>query len=197
MKRIIVILGLIVSIGAYAQESPSTAGKEGKGLIKGEVYLGIGTPLFSVGSIRNEPIFMAGAELRYHFPQSPWSFGFGSRVMEYKRIYNEGFPVYISSQHYVVADYNYRISPSFTLFAGVEGGVSISYDMSRHNSTANPYGVPGVEADVQKFYMPQRVSPYFGPRLGFEAWNHLRGVISIGIMDKGDSNVNFRLGYTF
>ena len=197
MKRIIVMLGLLMSVGAFAQVTPVAAEKSDKGKFKGEVYLAIGTPLFSVGSVRNEPMYMAGAELRYYFPQSPWSFGFGSRVMEYKRVYDEGFPVYISSQHYLVADYNYRINTSFMLFAGVEGGLSVSYDMSRHNSTANPYGVPGVASDLHRFYAPQRVSPYFAPRVGFEAWNHLRGVISVGIMDKGDSNVNFHLGYTF
>ena len=107
----------------------------------------------------------------------------------------KGSPFYLSSQHYLAADYNFRLKPNFTLFAGLEAGVSCSYKLSQNY---NNYGLTGlVEGNSEPFYTSKPVSPYFAPRVGFELWDRLRGTFSVGFMDKGDSNVNFRLGYVF
>lgn len=198
MKKIIVLVvfALLFSSLSYAQTAPIKT-KESQKALSGEVYLGIGMPVYSVGSVKSTPRYMAGFELRYRFLQSPWDIGFGSRVGAFKRTYNEGYPVYVSSEHYLAADYNLKINPKLVFFAGIEGGVSIAYDMSRYNSTANSRGVPGVATDLSAFYAPKRVSPYFAPRIGIEAWNRLRCTIAFDVSDKGNSNVNFRIGYVF
>ena len=180
----------------YAQIAPSENKATSKP-ISGEVYLGIGAPAYSVGSYRSTPRYMAGFELRYRFHQIGWDLGIGSRAGALKRFYNEGYPVYISSEHYLAADYNWRINHALVFFAGLEAGVSIAYDMSHYNSTANPHGMPGVATDISAFYSPKSVSPYFAPRVGIEAWNHLRCTVAFDVSDKGNSNVNFRIGYVF
>lgn len=198
MKRVILLFILaFLQIESQAQttQKPNSGNPTGK--IVGEVNVGTGFPVFKVGTDGNMPLLRFGLEARYNFPNSPWDVGVGSHIGGFKRISELGTPVYLSSQHYLAADYNYRINPSLSLFAGLEAGISIAYDLSEQNNSSK-YGIPGlVLSESELFYSSRQVSPYFAPRVGFEAWNRLRGTISLGIMDKGDSNLNFRLGYVF
>ena len=167
--------------------------------VSGEVYLGAGTPLSKVGAQKNYLLRpMAGFEVRYTCPDRPWDVGFGSKAGLIKRFYSEGAPIYVSSEHYLAIDYNVRISPSFVCFSGIEGGVSIAYDMSSYNDYATYQGyILGRRVDTSDYYVPKTVSPYIAARVGFEAWNHLRLTLSCEVCDKGNSNVSFRLGFVF
>lgn len=198
MKRVLVlsILAFLEIVG-QAQTIQESDYRNSSGKIVGEVNVSSGFPLFKMGTDRSMPLLRLGLEARLYFPYSPWDVGIGSHIGGFKRISELGTPIYVSSQHYLAADYNYRINPSFSLFAGLEAGVSISYDLSGQNNSSK-YGIPGIPlSEDERFYSSRRISPYFAPRVGFEAWNRLRGTFSVGIMDKGDSNVSFRLGYVF
>lgn len=197
MKHIILFLTIFLSLGVFAQEKDAVPAATQTGKVRGDLHLGIGMPLYKAGAIRVTPMYSIGGELRYYFPNSAWDVGIGARGNLFRRIYKEGYPLYISSQHYLVVDYNYRVSSSLVLFAGLEGGISIAYDMSEYNSTANPYGIGGMAADTRNFYEKKGISPYFGPRVGLEVWNRLRATLTYGMMDKGERNVNFRMGYVF
>ena len=198
MKRVLLLIALAALpfvCNAQTIQNADTGNPTGK--IVGEVNVGTGFPLFKVGTDGSMPMLRFGLEARYYFPNSPWDVGIGSHIGGFKRISESVSPIYVSSQHYLAADYNYRINPSFSLFAGLEAGVSISYDLSGQNNSSK-YGIPGILlSEDERFYSSRQFSPYFAPRVGFEAWNRLRGTFSVGIMDKGDSNVSFRLGYVF
>ena len=196
MKKIIVLIALVsFAFVCQAQTMPESDSEKATGKVVGEVNVGTGFPLYKVGTDGSNPLLRFGAELRYYFPNSPWDIGVGSHIGGIKRIAEKGSPFYLSSQHYLAADYNFRLKPNFTLFAGLEAGVSCSYKLSQNY---NNYGLTGlVEGNSEPFYTSKPVSPYFAPRVGFELWDRLRGTFSVGFMDKGDSNVNFRLGYVF
>lgn len=198
MKKGLLLIALCFALSSWSHAQTVSSGKEdARKPLSGEVYLGIGAPLYSVGATGGTPRYMAGLELRYRLPQSGWDFGIGSRVGVFKRFYSAGYPVYLSSEHYLVADYNWRINTNLVFFAGVEGGISVAYDMSHYNSTANAHGMPGVATDPSAFYTAKSVSPYIAPRIGIEAWNHLRCTLGCDLSDKGNSNLNFRVGYVF
>lgn len=198
MKKYLVLVILVsVAFVSQAQTAQGLGSDKPIGKFVGEVNVGTGFPLFKVGTDGTMPLLRFGLEVRYSFPSSPWDVGAGTHIGGFKRISELGTPVYISSQHYLAADYNYRINPSLSLFAGLEAGISIAYDLSDLNNSSK-YGIPGlVLSESERFYSSRKISPYFAPRVGFEAWNCLRGTLSLGIMDKGDSNVSLRLGYIF
>ena len=197
MKKVVFILLLFFSLqNVYAQYN-----QYGKGEVGGfqvEANLGLQTELYKVGALMNSWGSSFGLEARYLFPDSPWDIGIGSRVALFKRYYEEAFPLYLSSQHFLAVDYNYRISHNFKFFAGLEQGVSAAYDLSEYNKTQNSHGINGLLVpDSQQIYTSRPFSPYIAPRIGFEAWNRLRVSFVPGFMDKGDSNVSLRLGYVF
>ena len=196
MKKIIVLIALVsFAFVCQAQTMPESDSEKATGKVVGEVNVGTGFPLYNVGTNGSLPLLRFGAELRYYFPNSPWDIGVGTHIGGIKRTAEKGSPFYLSSQHYLAADYNFRLKPNFTLFAGLEAGVSCSYKLSQNY---NNYGLTGlVEGNSEPFYTSKPLSPYFAPRIGFELWDRLRGTFSVGFMDKGDSNVNFRLGYVF
>lgn len=198
MKRVLLLFVLaFLQIGSKAQTTQESDSGNPIGKIVGEMNVGTGFPLFKVGTDGSLPLLMFGLEARYYFPNCSWDVGVGSHIGGIKRLSELGTPFYLSSQHYLAADYNFRINPRFSLFAGLEAGVSIAYDLSGQNNSSK-YGIPGlVLSESEHFYSSRQISPYFAPRFGFEAWNRLRGTFSLGIMDKGDSNLNFRLGYVF
>ncbi|MBR5256960.1 MAG: hypothetical protein IKV62_09330 [Bacteroidales bacterium] len=194
MKKIFIILVLAsFAFVCQAQTVQPSDAADKTGKVVGEVYVGTGFPLYKVGTNGSKPMLLLGGEVRYCFPNSPWDIGVGSRIGVIRRIAEGARPMYLSSQHYLLADYNFRLHPNFTLFAGLEAGISNAYDLSKQNNTYYGFEIVGREP----FYASRPVSPYFAPRIGFEAWNRLRGTISVGLMDKGDSCVNFRLGYVF
>ena len=197
VKRILLLslLFFAFSGSGWAQDKPST--KVATGSLRGEVFLGIGAPVYKPGAIRNQPRYMIGAELRYTMSQGSWDLGVGSRVGAFERKYSEGHPLYVSSEHYFVVDKNFYLNHDLCFFAGIEAGISVSYDTSYYNSRANPYGFPGVVADTHAFYVAKRVSPFIAPRIGIEVWNHLRCSLTFDVCDKGNSNFNFRIGYVF
>ena len=194
MKKIFVFIVLAsFAFVCQAQTVQPSDAADKTGQVVGEVYVGTGFPLYKVGTNGSMPMLLLGGEVRYCFPNSPWDIGVGSRIGVIRRIAEGARPMYLSSQHYLLADYNFRLHPNFTLFAGLEAGISNAYDLSKQNNTYYGFEIVGREP----FYASRPVSPYFAPRIGFEAWNRLRGTISVGLMDKGDSCVNFRLGYVF
>lgn len=196
MKRIIAIIALAsFAFVCQAQTVPESDSEKPTGKVVGEVNVGTGFPLYKVGTDGSHPLLRLGAEIRYCFPNSPWDIGIGAHIGGIKRMAEDGSPFYLSSQHYLAADYNFRLNPNFTLFAGMEAGISHSYKLSQNN---NRYGLAGIATgNSEPFYTSKPIAPYFAPRIGFEAWNRLRGTFSVGFMDKGDSCVNFRLGYVF
>lgn len=198
MKRFVLLLSILFFSlqSVYAQYHQS--GKNEVGGFHIEANIGLQTELYKVGALMNSWGCSFGLEARYQFPDSPWDIGIGSRVALFKRYYEEAFPLYLSSQHYLVVDYNYRISDNFKLFTGLELGVSASYDLSEYNKTQNAHGVNGLLVpESQQIYTSKPFSPYIAPRIGFEAWNRLRVLFVPGFMDKGDSNVSLRVGYVF
>ena len=198
MNRIIILIALAsLPFVCQAQTVPDSDSEKPQGKLVGEVNIGTGVPLYRLGMDGYSPLMRLGVEARYYFPNSPWDIGLGSHIGGFTRSSEAGTPFYLSSQHYLAADYNYRINPNFSLFAGMEAGVSIAYSLPKLNS-GNKYGLSGVTfEDGVQIYSSRKITPYFAPRVGFEAWNRLRGTFSVGIMDKGDSNFNVRLGYVF
>lgn len=201
MKRLFLLAALCLSLPfcALAQTDGSRKGEKQKAL-SGEAYLGIGAPMYSVGSSGHSPRLMAGFELRYRFAGSPWDVGFGSRAGMMSRTYPGGVsagthPLYVSSEHYFVADYNCRINPSLVFFAGLEAGLSVSYDLSEYNRFHS--GLANFEVDTSMHYAPKRLSPYVSPRIGIEVWDRLRCTFGYDLSDKGNRNLNFRVGYVF
>lgn len=194
---VFIALCLFLPLSAFAQ-ADSSGNDEKKKVLSGEIYLGIGAPTYSLGSSAHSPRLMAGFELRYLFAGSPWDLAFGSRVGMMSRTYLGGMPtthpLYVSSEHYFAADYNYRVNPSVVLFAGLEAGLSVSYDLSEINRWN---GTMGMEGDTSSHYVPKRFSPYIAPRVGIEVWNRLRCSFAYDLSDKGNRNLNFRIGYVF
>lgn len=198
MKKTLIIFLFFFSFqSVYAQYTQS--GKDGDDGFHVEANLGVQRELYKVGALMNSMGYSFGLEARYLFPGSPWDIGIGSRVALFKRYYEEALPLYLSSQHYLAGDYYYRISDSIKLFAGLELGFSVAYDLSEYNKTQTPYfAFLGIRVpDSQVVYTSRAFSPYIAPRIGFEAWNRLRVSIVAGFMDKGDSNVSLRMGYVF
>lgn len=163
----------------------------------GEVYLGAGMPVYKMGAISNQLRPMAGLELRYNIPNSAFDLGLGARTGVFTRLYEEARPAYASVEIYLSADYNYRVNRNLVLFAGIEGGVSVPFDLSHYNSRAHRKGSGMFEVDPNSFYTPKGVTPYVAPRVGLVAWNHLRCTLAYDIVGNGAGNVNFRVGYTF
>ena len=190
------LFALMATMSAFAQ----TVDPEKKEMrrIRVETNLGMQMQLFRVGAVLNQPGYSFGLEGRYLLPCSPWDIGIGSRVAAFKRYYEEAIPLFVSSQHYLAADYNYRICGSFNLFGGLELGFSVAYDLSEYNKTRNRYQIQGVLVpESQYIYTGKSLSPYIAPRIGFEAWNRLRVTLSAGFMDKGYSNISLRAGVLF
>jgi hypothetical protein len=160
MKKIIVLIALVsFAFVCQAQTMPESDSEKATGKVVGEVNVGTGFPLYNVGTNGSLPLLRFGAELRYYFPNSPWDIGVGTHIGGIKRTAEKGSPFYLSSQHYLAADYNFRLKPNFTLFAGLEAGVSCSYKLSQNY---NNYGLTGlVEGNSEPFYTSKPVSPYF------------------------------------
>lgn len=203
MKTInnLVFTGLFLISVAFCFSQTSYAQEIGKSkLISGEVYLGTRTPLLKLGAQKNMLLGPSvGLEIRYGFSEnSPWDIGLGSKAGIIKRYYSEGAPAYVSSEHYLAIDYKVRLNPSLVFFAGIEGGVSVGYDMSFYNDYATLNGNVGQSrVDTHNFYVPKSLSPYIAARAGIEAWSHLRVSLSCEICDKGYSNVGLHVGYVF
>lgn len=198
MKKafIILIVCSVFSGHLYAQV-PSEKELGAKKALSGEVYLGVGMPVYKMGAISNQLRPMAGLELRYNFPNSAFDLGLGARTGVFTRLYEEARPAYASVEIYLASDYNFRINRNLVLFAGIEGGISVPFDLSHYNSRAHRMGSGMFEVDPNSFYTPKGVSPYVAPRVGLVAWNHLRLTLAYDIIGNGAGNVNFRIGYTF
>ena len=199
MKKVFLLLSIVCLNIPLAVSAQEIAKKEGevKKVISGEVYLGVGAPVFKMGAISNQLRPMAGLELRYAFPSSPFDIGIGARSGVFTRLYEEARPAYASVEIYLAADYNLRINRNLVLFAGVEGGVSVPFDLSAYNSRASRKGSGMFEVDPNSYYTPKGVTPFIAPRVGLVAWNHLRCTLAYDIVGNGAGNVNFRVGYTF
>ncbi|MBQ9660312.1 MAG: hypothetical protein IJV37_03470 [Bacteroidales bacterium] len=198
MKKVLLFL-IVCSIfpgHLSAQELP-IKDRDAKKAISGEVYLGAGIPVYKMGAISNQLRPMIGLELRYNFANSPFDLGFGARSGLFTRLYEESRPAYASIEIYFAADYNYRVNRNLVLFAGVEGGVSVPFDLSRYNARAHRMGSGMFDVPPDSYYTPKGVSPFIAPRVGLVAWNHLRCTLAYDIVGNGGGNVNFRVGYTF
>lgn len=166
--------------------------------VEGEISLGTGVALNKEGADNLGIITSARGELRFNHPSGKYDFGVGARTSAFYRNYGEFSPLYASVQVYLAADRNWMLSKNFMLFGGLEAGASYAIDCSEYNKTRKYGGGYNIQyTSLPDHYQGKTLSPYVAPRVGFEAWNHIRGSLSLGLTDAGYSSVNLSVGFTF